>query len=313
MLRPGRRHLAARVLRQHARLDRRQHGALSGDESRHGPPDSRDRGGVRLRPGDAQIEQAALAVLRRVECVVPRAFRTGHRRPPRRRAETARGGLQPRGRAARRRVRQHAAPERRARPRRLPRAARQRHRAARHERCRRAPAEHLLPVRVGLAVRARPGARPAGGIADLSDRRRRAAGRLRPQRTGAVRGRGRDARSAERPGVCADAESRSGRRAGAPARMARRNPHARADLRDTDRTGPAGIQYLRAASPRPARASRCASARRADDVQAARPVIYSRPPRDYSPGLTARSRRHTPLRDQRLILIVCVSVRYCRA
>ena len=69
---------------------------------------------------------------------------------PRRRAETARGGLQPRGRATRRRVRQHAAPERRARPRRLPRAARQRHRAARHERCRRAPAEHLLPVRVGL-------------------------------------------------------------------------------------------------------------------------------------------------------------------
>ena len=186
MLRPGRRHLAARVLRQHACPDRQQHRALSGDESRHGPPDSRDRGRVRLRPGHAPIEQAALAVLRRVECVVPRAFRSGHRRPPRRRAETARGGLQPRGRATRRRVRQHAAPERRARPRRLPRAARQRHRAARHERCRRAPAEHLLPVRVGLAVRARPGARPAGGIADVSDRRRGAAGRLRPRRTGAV-------------------------------------------------------------------------------------------------------------------------------
>ena len=53
----------------------------------------------------------------------------------------------------------------RSRPRRLPRAARQRHRAARDERSRRAPPEHLLPVRVGLAVRARPRARPAGGIA----------------------------------------------------------------------------------------------------------------------------------------------------
>ena len=49
-----------------------------------------------------------------------------------------------------------------SRPRRLPRAARQRHRAARHERYRRAPAEHLLPVRVGAAVRARPACSTCG-------------------------------------------------------------------------------------------------------------------------------------------------------
>ena len=51
VLRPGGRHLAARLLRQHASPDRQQHRALSGDESRHGSPDSRDRRGVRLRPG----------------------------------------------------------------------------------------------------------------------------------------------------------------------------------------------------------------------------------------------------------------------
>ena len=54
------------------------------------------------------------------------------------------------------------------------------------------------PVRVGAALRARPRARPARRVGDLSDHRRRAAGRLRPQRPGAVRRRRRDA-SMRRP------------------------------------------------------------------------------------------------------------------
>ena len=51
VLRPGGRHLAARLLRQHDAIDGQQHGALPGDESRHGSPDSRDGGGLRLRAG----------------------------------------------------------------------------------------------------------------------------------------------------------------------------------------------------------------------------------------------------------------------
>ena len=52
--------------------DRQQHGALPGDEPRHGSADSRDRGGLRLRAGAAEIEQAAVAVVRRVERLVSR-------------------------------------------------------------------------------------------------------------------------------------------------------------------------------------------------------------------------------------------------
>ena len=53
VLRPGRRHLAARLLRQHAGADGQQHRALPGDEPRHGSADSRDRGRLRLRAGAA--------------------------------------------------------------------------------------------------------------------------------------------------------------------------------------------------------------------------------------------------------------------
>ena len=59
VLRPGRRHLAARLLRQHAGADRQQHGALPGDEPRHGSPDSRGGGGLRLRAGAAADRASA--------------------------------------------------------------------------------------------------------------------------------------------------------------------------------------------------------------------------------------------------------------
>ena len=141
--------------------------ALPGDESRHGSADSRDRGRLRLRAGAAEVEQAPLAVVRRVERLVSSPLRERHERTTRVCAEAARGGLQPRGRAARRRLRQHAAAEFGSRPRRLPRAARQRHRAARHQRDRRAAPEHLLSVRVGAS------ATRAAACSTCASRRRR--------------------------------------------------------------------------------------------------------------------------------------------
>ena len=75
VLRPGRRHFAARLLRQHPDADGQQPGALPGDESRHGPADPRGRGRLRLRPGPAAIEQAPVALLRRMERLVPRPQR----------------------------------------------------------------------------------------------------------------------------------------------------------------------------------------------------------------------------------------------
>ena len=100
VLRPGRRDLAAQLLRQHPGAHRQQHRPLPGDEPRHGAPDPRDRRRLRLRPGHPQVTQAALAVVRRVERLVPRARRRLRRRQADRGAEAARGGLQPRGRAA---------------------------------------------------------------------------------------------------------------------------------------------------------------------------------------------------------------------
>ena len=145
--------------------------------------------------------------------------RRGHRRPPHGRAAPARGGLQPRGRAARRRLRQHAAAQFGSRAGRLPGAARQRHRAARDQRERRAAPEHLLSLQLGAPLRARPRARSARRVGDLSDQRRRPAGRLRAQRRRAVRRPRRDARRARRPGRRADAQSRSRRRARGRARV----------------------------------------------------------------------------------------------
>ena len=75
VLRPGGRHLAARLLRQHAAADGQQRRALSGDEPRHGSADSRGRGGLRLRAGAPQVGQAPVAVVRRVERLVPGAQR----------------------------------------------------------------------------------------------------------------------------------------------------------------------------------------------------------------------------------------------
>ena len=57
MLRHGRRHLAAQLLRQHARAGRRKVRALPRAEPRHGTSDSRDHRGHRIRAGlEAFIE-----------------------------------------------------------------------------------------------------------------------------------------------------------------------------------------------------------------------------------------------------------------
>ena len=96
------------------------------------------------------------------------------------RAAAARGGLQPRGRAARRRLREYAPAKCRARAGRLHRPAGQRHRSARHQRHGRAASEHLLPVRLGATLRTRASARPARRVRHLSDSGRRAAGRTSP-------------------------------------------------------------------------------------------------------------------------------------
>ena len=87
VLRPGRRHLAPRLLRQHQGVVGQQHRALPRDEPGHGSPHPRDCRGLRLRAGAPEVEQAAVAVVRRVERLVPRARRQGDRRhgaPPRR-------------------------------------------------------------------------------------------------------------------------------------------------------------------------------------------------------------------------------------
>ena len=81
-------HLAAQLLRQHAGAHRQQHRPLPGDEPRHGAADPRDRRGLRLRAGPAQVAEAAVAVVRRMERLVPRARRRLRRRQaaPRRRS-----------------------------------------------------------------------------------------------------------------------------------------------------------------------------------------------------------------------------------
>ena len=111
VLRPGGRHLAACLLRQHEGVVGQQHGPLPGDESRHGTPDSRGGRGVRLRAGAAAVEQAPVAVVRRVERLVRARDTQSTDGRARRRTTLARGGLQPRGCAPRRRVHQHPAPQ----------------------------------------------------------------------------------------------------------------------------------------------------------------------------------------------------------
>ena len=73
------------------------------------------------------------------------------------RAAAARGSLQPRRRAAGRRVRQHAAAEFGSGARGVPGAAGERDRAARHQRHRRAAPEHLLSLLVGARSTRRAG------------------------------------------------------------------------------------------------------------------------------------------------------------
>ena len=173
------------------------------------------------------------------------------------RAAAARGGLQPRGRAARRRLRQHAAAERGPGPSRLPRAARQRDRAARDQRDRRAPPEHLLSLRVGSPLRARPRARRARRGGDVSHFRRRVS---RPTSPATIRFPSSmsiatlDAQNGQ--ASPADAQSRSGRRPGAGARVGRRDADSRARVRDADRSGSQGVQHVR---PSPAASRRSGS------------------------------------------------------
>ena len=259
VLRPGGRHLAARLLRQHEGVVGQQHRALPGDEPRHGSPHPRDGGGLRLRAGAAEVEQAAVAVVRRVERLVPRAGREGHRRQTRRRAAAARGGLQPRGRAAGRRLRQHAAPQFRPRARRLPGAARQRDRAARDQRHRRAAPEHLLSLHLGAALRARARARSARRVGDLSDQSGRPAGRFRarwrPCRSSTSSRRSTTQRTRPRC-WCSIAISKA---SASSCSSGRTSSDARPRLRDADRRRSEGGQHVRQI---PGASSRSGSSRR---------------------------------------------------
>ena len=110
------------------------------------------------------------------------------------RAQAARGGLQPRGRAAHRRLPEHADAAVGPGARGLPGADRQRHRAAGHQQQGRAAPVHLLPVPDGAQVRARPHAGHPGAGRDLSDPRRGPAPRFRAQCGRALPRRGRDLR-----------------------------------------------------------------------------------------------------------------------
>ncbi len=235
VLRPGRRDLAAQLLRQYTRAHRQGQLPLPGDEPGHGAPDPGDRGRLRLRAGGQALAEAAVAVLRRVERLVPRARRPLRERPGRLRAAPAGGGVQPGGRAPRRRVRKLAAAPGRAGPRRLPGPDPERDRAARDERDLGAAPVDLLPVRVGAPVREGQGPRPARRVRDVPDQGRGLAARLRARRAGAVPRRRGHARPENGRGVPADAEPRPRVRARDSARVARRDALARARLRDADR------------------------------------------------------------------------------
>ena len=176
--------------------------ALPGDEPRHGSAHPRDRRRLRLRPGPAEIEQAPVAVVRRVERLVSRA---------RRQATDGRRAVAP-----------HLLEEvynledallvggflntllRNSDRVRVACLAQLVNVIAPlvTQRERRAAPEHLLSVRVGASLRARPRARSPGRVGDISDQGGRPAGRLRPQRRRAVRrrrgdvGRARTARRA---------------------------------------------------------------------------------------------------------------------
>jgi hypothetical protein len=176
-------------------------------------------------------------------------------------AEAARGGLQPRGRAARRRVRQLAAAQRRSRATRVPRADHERDSAARDEQDVRPSPEHLLPVRVGPSVREGPGAGSADGVRNVSDLCSGAARGLRPRRSGPVSRRCRDNRSAERTGGAAHAQPRSPVGARAGARLARSDADPRHRLRDPHGTGPESVQHVRGSEEGGAAAAGAASAR----------------------------------------------------
>jgi alpha-N-arabinofuranosidase len=103
-----------------------------------------------------------------------------------RRAASPRGGLQPRGCPPGRRVRQHAAAQFGSRSGGMPGAARQRDRAARDQRDRRAASEHVLPVQLGAAICPRSRGRSPRRIGYLSDQPRGIAGRFRARRQRAI-------------------------------------------------------------------------------------------------------------------------------
>ena len=135
--------------------DGQQQRAIPRDEPGHGAADSRDRRRLRLRAGAAEIAETAVAVVRRVERLVSRARR---RRSPtasaRSRRSCSRRSTTSRTRcwSAASSTRCCGSPTACAS---VPRPDSQRHRAAGDQRNVRAAAEHLLPVRLGLEVRAR--------------------------------------------------------------------------------------------------------------------------------------------------------------
>ena len=159
----------------------------------------------------------------------------------------------------------------------LPRAARERDCAARDQRQRRAPAKHILPVRVGAPLRAGARVRFPRRVRDVSDYRGWIAGGLRPQRGRAVRRRPRHARRQERSGVRADAESRSRDRTRSGDRVAGGHTHARAHMPDAYRTRPESVQHVRCTSTRRAAAADAPCGRQPYVVQAAAAFVQRRP------------------------------------
>ena len=105
------------------------------------------------------------------------------------------------------------------------------------------------------------------------------AARLRAGRAGALPRRGRDDRSAERPGLRADPQSRSRRCARGGHRMGNPGTDTGPGLRDPDRPGPEGVQHLRCGAACGAAAARPARRRSEDDPRAAGTLVYRAAPR----------------------------------
>ncbi len=204
------------------------------------------------------------------------------------RAQAARGGLQPRGRAAHRRLPEHAHAPVRPRARRLPRADRQRHRAAGHQQ-----QGHPAPVHLLSRTRWCSSTRAAA----CSTSRWRA----RPTRSAPPACVADFARDEEVPflDVVATYDAKEKRVAvfalnrdlGNERELALTfediTPSQRAGLRDSHRTRPQGVQHLREPEQGGEHEARCGEGRCEDDGQAAGALVHRRAPVGLSCPMTS--------------------------